>query len=178
MTNLKLVLRTYSALRQMSPDDIALLETLRALNDGDRELMVETLQGKAAARKAGKKSSTSKSSQSSTKSPRASGMAAQLNKSLKQQQREPMTTKDDDYDPEAERCTFIRGDGKLCYLLSDHNVHHMKTHPEYHPFQLSTTAPPAPAPSSANGGVEPIIRNSVDGTDGAGTVAHGASGGD
>lgn len=152
MTNLKLVLRTYSALRQMSPDDIALLETLRALNDGDRELMVETLAGKATAKKAGKKS-TSKSPQSSSKSPRASGMAAQLNKSLKEQ-REPMTTKDDDYDPEAERCTFVRGDGKLCYLLSDHNIHHMKTHPEYHEFESGkSAAPPAPVLSPANGGV-------------------------
>lgn len=102
-------------------------------------------------KKASKKSS--KSEQSSSKSSRASGIHAQL-KERRQEQREPMTTKDDDYDPEAERCTFVRGDGKLCYLLSDHNVHHMKTHPEYHEFESGkSAAPPAPARSPANGGV-------------------------
>lgn len=41
--NLKLVLRTYSALRQLTDDESALLNTLRSLNDGERELLVESL---------------------------------------------------------------------------------------------------------------------------------------
>lgn len=146
MTNLKLILRTYSALRQMSPDDIALLETLRALNDGDRELMVETLQGKATGKKAGRKSSTSKSSQSSSKSSRASGMAAQLNKNLKQQRE---MTKDDSYDGTPCQHEFEHG-GK-CQRYPDHNVHHLQSDSLYHPFV--STAPPAPALSPVNGRV-------------------------
>lgn len=166
MTNLKLILRTYSALRQMSPDDIALLETLRALNDNDRELLVETMTDKPATKKASRKSSK--------KSERASGMAAQLNKSLGQQR--AVTTKDDNYDPEVERCTFLRDDGRVCFLLPDHNVHHMKSAQGFHPFV--SAAPPAPNQSPANGGAGSITPNSVDGTDDAGIVHRGASGGD
>lgn len=170
MTNLKLVLRTYSALRQMSPDDIALLETLRGLNDGDRELMVETLQGRATTRKVGKKP-TSKSQQSSSKSPRASGIQAQL-KERRQEQREPMTTKDDDYDPAAERCDFPRNGGKVCFLLPDHNIHHMKSAQGFHPFRSASDAPPAPALSLANGGVGSTIANSGTEKDAASNVHH------
>jgi len=54
--NLRNVLKTYSLLRSLTDDESALLETLRSLNDNDRELMVETLvPGKAAAKKATKK---------------------------------------------------------------------------------------------------------------------------
>lgn len=120
----------------------------------------------------------SKSSQSSsTKSPRSSGMAAQLKSRVNEQREAATTTKDEDYDPDAERCMFPRGDRQWCYLLSDHNVHHMKTHPEYHPFQPSTTAPPAPARSPANGAQGSTTQNSETQPEDVGTVAHGASGG-
>lgn len=60
MHNLKLILKTYSALRQMNPDDLALLETLRKFNDGEREAFVETLsdkpQKKSSKKSAGKSS--------------------------------------------------------------------------------------------------------------------------
>lgn len=162
-------------------DAIAYLQN--TLNPGEIDLLLDELaplpepEPEVKRAKTRKKSSTSKSSQSSSKSPRASGMEAQL-KERRQEQREPMTTKDDDYDPEAERCTFVRGDRKVCYLLSDHNVHHMKTHPEYHEFESGkSAAPPAPALSSANDGVGSTTANSGTGKVGAGTVAHGASGG-
>jgi len=41
--NLRNVLRTYSLLRQLSDDESALLATLRGLNDGERDLLVESL---------------------------------------------------------------------------------------------------------------------------------------
>lgn len=183
MTNLKLVLRTYSALRQMSPDDIALLETLRALNESDRELMVETLAGKAMGKKASKKSSK--------KSTRASSLGAAVKDGLRR--REPTVGGFAD-DTDMLRCSD-------CGAVSDDNVHHKRTDPNYHPFV--STAPPAPVSSPANGELSvpesstrktaPLSRlensdkrdqnaslspaNSETPLDDAGTVAHGASGG-
>lgn len=202
MTNLKLVLKVYTAYRQMSPDDIALLETLRALNESDREMLMETMAGKPATKKTATKTrtyqrceqcgktkghvfhkdssndgyhifqppvSSSKSQQLPSKSPRASGMAAQLNRSLAQQ-RAVTTTKDDDYDPDAERCTFPRDGGKVCFLLPDHNIHHMKSAQGFHPFQLSSDAPPAPASSPANGGASGSTVNSEAGKENVSTA--------
>lgn len=42
--NLKAVLRTYTLLRQLTDDETALLNTLRGMSDGDRELLVQSLQ--------------------------------------------------------------------------------------------------------------------------------------
>lgn len=146
----------------MSPGDITLLETLRGLNDGDRELMVETLQGKATAKKAGKKSSTSKSSQSSSKSPRASGMATQL--SNRRQRRQKINEG---------ACTFILEDGAVCNTGDNNPIHDESFgYAHYHPFQPSTTAPPAPAPSPANGGATTSTANSATELDDVSNAVH------
>lgn len=76
--NIRQVLRTYSLLRQLTDDESALLETLRGLNDAERESLVVALQPeKVAGRRASKKSS-----KPASKSSRASGMAATLAKNL------------------------------------------------------------------------------------------------
>lgn len=49
--NLKTVLRTYGLLRQLTDDESALLATLRGMNDGERELLVESLQPEKVAAK-------------------------------------------------------------------------------------------------------------------------------
>lgn len=41
--NYKLVLKTYSQLRQLTDDETALLNTLRGMTDAERELLAETL---------------------------------------------------------------------------------------------------------------------------------------
>lgn len=64
--NLKLILRTYSALRQLTDDETALLETLRGLTDTERELIIEALSPQT--------KSTKKSSKKPSKSRRASGL--------------------------------------------------------------------------------------------------------
>lgn len=181
MTNLKLVLRTYSALRQMSPDDIALLETLRGLNDGDRELMVETLQGKATAKKAGKKSSTSKSSQSSSRSPRASGIHAQLKERRQSATRDVIgeSGEPDIFDAVAERrlqgCAWESSDGP-CFRSVDDNVHHKQGDPDYHEFvEGKSTTPPTPAPSPANGAEGSTTQNSEASAASVGAVTGGSS---
>lgn len=148
MRDLKLVLRTYSNIRRMTSDDLALLETLRAMSDTEREMTVETLQDKPAGKKSSKKSSTSKSSQSSTKSTRASGMATQLNTRLAGRERERQAaTKDDD------PCQYEYDGSVPCCFPADANVHHLTSDPNYHEFYAGkSNAPPAPAPSPANGG--------------------------
>lgn len=149
-TNLRLVLRTYSALRQMSPDDITLLETLRALNDNDRELLVEMMTDKPAGKKAGKKSSK--------KSTRASSLGAAVKDGLRR--REPTVGGFAD-DADMLRCTAIVDDngGEMeCGETIDNNVHHKRTDPNYHPFV--SIAPPAPALSPANGGAGSSTQNS------------------
>lgn len=54
--NLRNVLRAYSLLRQLSDDESALLNILRALNDNDREQLIATMSDKPQ-KKAGKKPS-------------------------------------------------------------------------------------------------------------------------
>jgi hypothetical protein len=49
--NLKAVLRTYALLRQLTDDETALLNTLRGMSDGERELLVESLEPVKATRK-------------------------------------------------------------------------------------------------------------------------------
>jgi hypothetical protein len=69
--NLKVVLRTYGLLRQLTDDETALLETLRGLTDSDREQLVESLTpAKAAVRKRVRKTQV--------KSPRAESLASAI----------------------------------------------------------------------------------------------------
>lgn len=58
--NIRNVLKTYANLRQLTNDETALLNTLRALNDSERELVVQSLQPERATKKASKKPSKSK----------------------------------------------------------------------------------------------------------------------
>lgn len=168
--NIRAVLRTYSALRQMSPDDIALLETLRALNDNDRELLVEMMTDKPTGKKASKKPST-KSSLS--KSPRATGIEQQLSK-RREQGRAGTTSADDDDFPDLlgghEPCAFQYEAGVVCEAASDANVHHLQTDSLYHPFQPA--APPAPTQSPANGGAGSGTANSGIEKDDASNAVH------
>lgn len=72
--NLKNVLRTYSLLRQLGDDETALLNTLRALNDAERELLVESLSPSSkGTKKAGKKAG-----KGASKSARATSLQQQI----------------------------------------------------------------------------------------------------
>lgn len=81
--NIRQVLKAFTALRQLTDDESALLETLRGLNDAERESLVLALQPEKTATKRASK----KSNKSASKSRRASGMAAAINRSLSQQRR-------------------------------------------------------------------------------------------
>lgn len=163
--NLKLVLRTYSNLRQLTDDETALLETLRAMNDGEREMLVESLSPQP-------QKKSSKKAAGSGKSKRA----AELGDTIRSRTQQKPTTMTSDIDIFSdERCQFIRADGKPCKLLPDHNIHHLATANEYHPFVSS--AQPVTNPSSASGGASGSTANSETETDGVGSAVHGASGG-
>lgn len=58
--NIRNVLRTYSLLRQLTDDESALLETLRGLNDAERESLVVALQPEKTMTKRASKKSASK----------------------------------------------------------------------------------------------------------------------
>lgn len=124
-----------------------LVDEFNLLDDGDKLTFLDLVDplpekhGHRPKKKAGKRSSTSKASQSSTKSSRASGMAAQLSSRRQRQQINEGA------------CTFVLEDGAICNT-GDNNPIHDKSfgYAHCHPFQPSTTAPPAPAPSPANGG--------------------------
>jgi hypothetical protein len=78
--NIRNVLRTYSLLRQLTDDESAFLETLRGLNDAERESLVVALQPE---KMAGKRASK-KSSKSASKSSRASGLGTTITRNLSQ----------------------------------------------------------------------------------------------
>jgi hypothetical protein len=111
--NLRNVLRTYALLRSLTDDESALLETLRGLSESDREQLVESLSPSG-----GRKKKAAK--KSSSKSPRASGMAAALNRSLSQQRAvtEPICA--------------------TCGNVEDY-VDHSEPSPSYHRFESSSS---------------------------------------
>lgn len=116
--NLKLVLRTYSALRQLTDDETALLETLRGMTDAERELTVETLSPQVKpTKKAGKKAAG--------KSRRAASLANQIQARAL------------DGGVSKMRCDALvddNGGEMLCGQYADHNIHHLATAAGYHEF--------------------------------------------
>jgi hypothetical protein len=154
--NIRNVLRTYSLLRQLTDDESALLETLRGLSEGERDLLVQSLApAKAAVKKAAKKAAN--------KSQRASGMAAAIGGSL-QQSRAAERAVDPNY-----HCQQRLRDGTLCDEAADANVHHLRGVTGYHEFVA--------AQSSADNGSEPVVSGFADDADMATDVAHEAGAG-
>lgn len=128
--NLKLVLRTYSALRQLTDDESALLNTLRAMNDTERELLVESLQPQKAA---GKKAA--KARKSASKSPRATSLSSVIQRTPK--------TKDDD-DSSSQQCSYQMGNETCDATISDPIHDESFGYTGYHTF-----VPPAQAATAS-----------------------------
>ena len=75
------------------------------------------------------------SAKGSSKSRRARGMAAAIGESLQRGKEAKVDSNDsDDNGDNDSRCQFIRSDDKICNLLADHNVHHLKASMDYHEF--------------------------------------------
>lgn len=135
--NLRNVLRAYSLLRQLSDDESALLETLRAMNDSERDLLVESLSPQPQ-KKSSKKTAGSKSG---GKSKHAESLQQQIS-GRAQSVTQPPAAATADADNSDVRCVKLIGGEKglePCEERADHNVHHLRTHPGYHEFQPPAT---------------------------------------
>lgn len=127
--NLRNVLRAYSLLRQLSDDESALLNILRALNDNDREQLVASMSDKPS-----KKSTTKKPAGKggSGKSARGESLAKQISGRAQSAIRLPEGATTDDEN--SGRCQAKRSDDRICMLLADHNIHRLPTAMDYHEF--------------------------------------------
>lgn len=170
--NLKNVLKTYSLLRQLSDDETALLNTLREMNDAERELLVESLQPEKSAKPERNQQARCTHIYSSglvcngvarntvhhntnhldfhqftTEKQKKSKHAQSLEGAVR---RTPKLKVDDDDD----------GFCAACHVQIGHNVHHLESLPDYHPFQSKSDAQSAAAQSSANGAEQSATQNS------------------
>lgn len=112
---------------------------LRAMSDAERELLFQRLQPqKPAAKKSSKKAGK--------KSARAAGMAAAISNSL---QRGRGVVAGDD----GEHCIYeIDDNGGLmeCGEAADHNSHHKRTDPNYHPFTPAAQSAESPSDQASS----------------------------
>lgn len=168
--NLRNVLRAYSHLRQLTDDESALLETLRAMNDSERELLVESLQDKPVTKKGSattrvyehcaqcdktKGHSFHKDSSSDgyhefqppakslKKSPRAASLQQQIQSRASSATGTPKSVS---------RCTYKFEDGgETCEAIASDPIHDQTFgYAGYHPFQpAAQPAPPSSTPASS-----------------------------
>lgn len=176
--SLRQVLTIYNAERQLSDDETALLNTLRKMTDAERGMFVEGLTDKSQ-KKAGKKSA----SKSGSKSSRASGMASAISRSLESSRKATVANDDDEFkrkvqevvlDDDTVRCQFTRADNRPCHLLPDHNIHHLESATEYHPFV--PPAQPADGLSSASNAATGSTASSATEKGAVGNAAGGSNG--
>jgi hypothetical protein len=162
--NLKNVLRTYSLLRSLTNDESALLDTLRAMNDAERELLVELLvpatvrkpatkqqrkvehcgvcdyTKRAAVHKDTTLSDYHEFQSSKPKSARAASLAEQIKTSNR---------------PLDGGVSKMRCDREGCGEYADHNVHHLESTVGYHEFQPQRAAAVGAGIQSADTGPLP-----------------------
>lgn len=143
--NLRHVLRAFGLLRQLTDDETALLETLRNLNDTERELLMESLGPQ-------KRAAKKPASKAASKSRRAASLGAAIQGTA--------TGK-----PHL-------GEGPFCMVCShvEDYEDHQHPSPHYHPF-----VPPArsaASQSSPNGANGPSTASSVTGTEDAGIAVN------
>lgn len=148
--DLKLILKTFSNLRRMTSDEVAFLETLRAMNESECEALVETLAPQPV-----RKSSTKKSA--SKKSSRASSLEQQIQKRGRQVQ---------------ELCVAkIPHQNGTCDMAENNPIHDESFgYGNWHPF--SPAAPTASDSSSANGGAGSGTASSETQKASAGSAVH------
>lgn len=160
--NIRSILKIYTLERQLNPDDIALLNTLRSMNESERELLVESL---SPASKTTKKVGRKASSKSAGKSSRASGMAAIISGNLSQRRQII--------------CGYIYPDKSACNQPEDNPIHAVDGgYAGYHEFTTGkSSAPRAAGKSSTNGGAMSSTANSATDSEDVSPVAHEARAG-
>lgn len=82
------------------------------------------------------------SSKSAPKSARAQSLSGQIQQ---RRVRGVVTGDGEGEDDNDQRCVFIRSSGEMCKLLADHNIHHLKTAMDHHPFTPAASSAPLPS---------------------------------
>lgn len=130
--NLRNVLRAYGLLRQLSDDESALLNILRALNDNDRDQLVASMSDKP-------QKKSSKKAGGGGKSKWGESIKKQLINQRQEQQSIPL-------------CTYVSDDGDdptQCGEAESSGIHDATMgYRNYHEF----VAPPASSAAGASGG--------------------------
>lgn len=116
--SLRQVLTIYNAERQLSDDETALLNTLRRMSDGDRQMFIDGLAGKSSSQKKSSKKSAGGG---------GGGRKSKHASSLQQQ----IQTARPSLDGGVSKMRCAMGN---CGEYADSNVHHLTTHPVYHEF--------------------------------------------
>lgn len=138
--NIRNVLKTYSLLRTLSDDETALLNTLRGMNESERELLVTSLSPTP------QKKTTKKSNKGGSKSPRASSLQAQI-----QGRGKGKADGDDQF--AGHRCAAnLPVGGEPCTWFASDVIHSDTTYANYHPFVTPSSAPRAAGKSSSANG--------------------------
>lgn len=186
MINYRNVLRVYKLERELAPDDVALLNTLREMPEIVRGVFAETLglpvkakakattkqrkvehchvcdrSGRAAVHKDTGLSDYHQFQSSKPKSPRAQSLATAIQQTPKSQ------------------VVGDGSDGPLCGVCghTEDYEDHQQPSPHYHPFASPSPAPTAAGRSSSrNGSTITSIASSEDETESASSVAHGVNG--
>lgn len=196
--NFKLVLKTYSQLRQLTDDETALLNTLRGMSESERELFAEALAPEKPVKSS--KSATKRkiekcgvegcgltrravlhkdSSQAGYHVFNDPNGHAQVKAAGKSKRAESLAEKiQGKARPASPEIGGFANDTDMqacvnCGRFSDENIHHLKTAQGYHPFVSSSTAPPATQLSPTNGDGASIETGSEDVSDAVHAVRGG-----
>lgn len=180
--NLRNVLRTYALLRQLSNDESALLETLRGLSEGERELMVQELSpGAAVKKKVVKKPATTRQYDSCLR------CGTTKRDSSHKDQASPDYHEFQSSKPKSQRAASLAeqikstgkphlGEGPVCTICSHTEDYedHAQPSPHYHPFAPPCSARSAAGRSSANSAENSSTASTEDETANVGVAAGGS----
>jgi hypothetical protein len=183
--NVKRIISFLKLREQLSEDELTMAWALAGTTESERELLVEMLQPatvkkpvtqqrkiehcdacnytkRAAVHKDATLRDYHQFRSSKPKSARVSGIATAIKDSLKRGQAADSIS-------DGERCTYERDGGRQCWLLSDHNVHHLESVFGYHEFvagksaALSAESPSAPAGSETDSAAAGAVQSAVGG---------------
>lgn len=165
--NIRNVLKTYSLLRTLSDDETALLNTLRSMNENERELLVGSL-APTPQKKTAKKA-TKKANKGASKSAHASSLQAQIQGRVAKGKADE-SDDDNRFDgasAQAARGEFLQSSGcGKCGQPEDYPIHDPNGgYVTHHPFVSPSSAPRAAGrSSSANGSRTELAASSEAGT--------------
>lgn len=124
--DIKLVIKALQLDDEEWEEHLDLINRLRILTDAEQSQLFSALEPQ---KKAGKKTAGG----GGRRSAHGESLKQQISNRNQSVVRPPATTDNDD-DGNSPRCQAPRGDGRVCMLLADHNIHHLTTAMDYHEF--------------------------------------------